>query len=157
MIKQAAALGSQTAALIRLAPVHGKLTTQWRQVAEHELATLDIRRTRRPHDIHPDRKERVSVGSDQPPSAVSVLGSKKSCRAKAALSRKPPIAVAFGGIGAPPRQLRRFFVTPGAKHFGRADFLRPSAEMKLAETIDDPVIGGLIPAARGLDAQGADV
>src|SRR6266404_5870441 len=85
-----------------------------------------------------------------------MLGSKKSCRAKAALPRKPPIAVAFGGVGAPLRQLRCFFATPGAKHLGRADFLRPTAEMKLAETIDDPVIGGLIRPARGLDTQGAD-
>jgi hypothetical protein len=42
MIIRAVALGPQTATVVALAPVRGKLAIRHRQIAKHKLATVDI-------------------------------------------------------------------------------------------------------------------
>src|SRR5712691_3412938 len=156
MIKRAAALRSQTAPIILLAPVCGELSISRRKIAEHELAAIDIGCPGRPDRIHADREKGVSLGGDQPPSAVAPLGSEEASCTKAAASFQPAKVVALWRVGEPLFEFLPFLVTSGAQHLGRADFLCPIARTKLAESIDDPVICGPVCLARRRDAQGAD-
>jgi len=54
VIECAAGLGPQTATVVALAPVRGKLSIGRRQIAKHKLAALDIGISSERNHIHPD-------------------------------------------------------------------------------------------------------
>src|SRR6516164_5422426 len=104
MIKRATALRLQTAAIILFAPVRGEFAISRRQIAEHELAAVDIARPASHDGIHPDREKWFPLRGDEPPSAIPPLCSKKSGRAKLAALLQPAKAVALERFGAPLRE-----------------------------------------------------
>ena|SRR6516162_884494 len=139
-----------------LAPVRGEFAISRRQIAEHELTAVDIGRPIGHDGIHADREKRIPLRRDEPPPAVPSFCSKKSRRAKLAALLQPAKAIAFERFVAPLRELICLFCTSGAQHLVRAYLFWPDAVAKLAETIDDPVIGGLVHLARGVDTQSTD-
>src|SRR5215472_17296691 len=111
MIERAAGLGPQTAAVVVLVPVSRELALLWRQVAEHELAALDIGCSGQPNHVHPDREEAMTLGGNEPPSPVQPLSAKEAGCAKTAGLQNPAEAIAPRGIGKPLRDRARFLGT----------------------------------------------
>jgi hypothetical protein len=83
MIEQPTGFRPQAVAVVALAPVPSKLTMRRRQVAKHKLAAVDVGCPNQRNHIHPDRKEGVTLGRDEPPSPVAPLSSKEARWAKA--------------------------------------------------------------------------
>ncbi len=127
MIKGAAVLGAQAAAIVRFAPMRGKLAFTRRQIAEHELAALDVGRPGRRDRVDADRKKAVPLGGDQPPSALPPFGSKKARRTEGMARYQPAESVAFQRLGEPSREFLRFLRAPRAEDLGRADLFGPAA------------------------------
>ena len=152
MVERAVALGPQTATVVALAPVRGKLSIRRRQIAKHKLAAVDIGFPSESNHVHPDREEGIALGGDEPPSPVTLFGTEEAGRAKTAGPQKPTEAIAPRGVGEPLRDRARFLGTFGTEHLGRTHLLRPLTQKELTETVDDAVIGGAIR----LDARRSD-
>src|ERR1700730_3546327 len=93
MIERAAGLRPQSATVVVLAPMCGKLSIRRRQIAEHRRATVDIGFPSERNHVHPDREEAIALGGDEPPSPVTLLSTEEARRAKTANLRKPTEAV----------------------------------------------------------------
>src|SRR5262249_54447793 len=74
MIERAVAPGPQTATVVALAPVRGKLSIRRRKIAKHKLAAVDIGFPSKRNHIHPDREESIALGGNKPPSPVTPFG-----------------------------------------------------------------------------------
>ena len=154
MIERAAGLRPQSATVVVLAPMRGKLSIRRRQIAEHKLTTVDIGFPSERNHVHPDREEAIALGGDEPPSPVTLLGTEEARRTKAAHLRKPTEAVAPRALGQPLRDCVRFLGSFGAEYLGRTHLLRPRTRKELAEAVDDAFIGGAIRLdARRFDEQ----
>ena len=113
MVERAAALGAQAAAVVGFAPMRGKFAISARQIAEHELAALDIGRPGRRDRVDADREKAVPFGGDEPPSAIPPFGAEKPVARKVGpksvrrSDRAPAFGRAMGELLALPRRPAR--------------------------------------------------
>src|SRR6266481_2098274 len=136
--------------------MRGKLAFSCRQIAEQELAALDIGRPGRRDRVDADRKKAVSFGGDKPPSALPLFGAKEACRTEGRAQYQPAEAIALRRLREPLGEFLRFFGAPRPEHLDRRDLFAPAAGVELAEAVDDALIHHAPRLAWRRHAQRAD-